>query len=67
MWKLAFLAAVLTLSMSPLDAAPKEGRTIEKSELARDVERISKEIYPPRSDAASSRRSFAAGAAAKKR
>jgi hypothetical protein len=64
MWKLVFLVAAFTLSASPLDAASKEEK---KSELVRDVERISKEIYPPRSDSASPRRSFAAGAPVKKR
>jgi hypothetical protein len=71
MWKLLFLVAALTLSVSPADAAPNGGKQAEKSgrasELARDVERISREIYPPRPDSASSRRSFAAGAAMKKR
>jgi hypothetical protein len=50
MWKVVFLIAALALSVSPLDAAPKEGKRMEKSErgeLRRDVERISKEIYPP--------------------
>ena len=74
MWKLVFLAVTLTLSMSPLDAAPNEGKKVDNmenraraGELRRDVERISREIYPPRSDSASSRRSFAAGTAMKKR
>ena len=52
MWKVLFLAAILSVSVSPLDAAPREGKKVEKTqrgdELRRDVERISKEIYPPR-------------------
>ena len=67
MWKLLFLVAALTLSVSPVDAAPRDGKPMQKSELARDVERISREIYPPRSDFGSSRRSFAAERALKKR
>jgi hypothetical protein len=71
MWKLVFLAAALTLSMSPLDAAPQDAKRPEQgargAELRRDLERISKEIYPPRSDLSSRRGSFAAGTAAKKR
>jgi hypothetical protein len=54
MWKLAFIAATLCLSASPLDAAPKEGKRVEKTgrgeELRRDVDRISKEIYRPRGE-----------------
>ena len=46
MWKVAFVLAALAVSASPLDAAPDEGRKMQKSELRRDVERISKEIYP---------------------
>jgi hypothetical protein len=46
MWKLVFVFATLAVSTSPLDAAPDEGRKLQKSELRRDVERISKEIYP---------------------
>jgi hypothetical protein len=77
MWKALFLAAAFTVSMSPVDARQPSARNdrvedrVEKrhesGELRRDVERISKEIYPPRSDSASSRRSFAAGTALKKR
>ena len=53
MWKVLFLAAILSISVSPLDAAPREGKkVVEKTqrgdELRRDVERISKEIYRPR-------------------
>jgi hypothetical protein len=60
MWKLAFIAAALCLSASPLDAAAKDGKRIEKTErredLRRDVERISKEIYRPRDDRGGKRR-----------
>ena len=53
MWKLLFLAVAFTLSVSPLDAAPRQDeKKVDKreraAELRRDVERISKEIYPPR-------------------
>jgi hypothetical protein len=58
MWKALFIAAALSVSASPLDAAqPDNGTRIEKVErggdLRRDVERISREIYrrndpPPR-------------------
>lgn len=52
MWKVLFLAAVLSISVSPLDAAPRESKKVEKTQrgddLRRDVERISKEIYPTR-------------------
>ena len=62
MWKLAFIAAALCFSASPLDAAAKDGKRVEKIErkddrrrddarredLRRDVERISREIYQPR-------------------
>jgi len=58
MWKVLFIAAALSVSASPLDAAqPDNGRGVEKSQrggdLRRDVDRISKEIYrrndpPPR-------------------
>jgi hypothetical protein len=47
MWKVAFVLAALAVSASPLDAAPDERRKVQKSELRRDVDRISKEIYPP--------------------
>ena len=60
MWKLAFIAAALSFSASPLDAAPKDGRRVEKTqrgdELRRDVERMSKEIYRPRDDRGAGRR-----------
>jgi len=61
MWKLAFIAAALCLSASPLDAAAKDGRRPEKVErrddarrddLRRDVDRISREIYRPRDERA---------------
>ena len=52
MWKVLFLAAVLSIPVSPLGAAPREGKKVEKTQrgddLRRDVERISKEIYRPR-------------------
>jgi hypothetical protein len=63
MWKLAFIAAALCFSASPLDAAAKDGsKRVEKIErkddsrrdsarredLRRDVDRISREIYQPR-------------------
>ena len=51
MWKVAFVLAALAVSASPLDAAPDEGRKMQReelrSELRRDVERISKDIYRP--------------------
>jgi hypothetical protein len=47
MWKVLFLAAALGVSASPLDAAPRDAKTMQKGELRRDIERISKEIYPP--------------------
>jgi len=59
MWKLVFIGAALCFSASPLDAAAKDGKRIEKIErkddarrgdLRRDVERISKEIYRPRDE-----------------
>jgi hypothetical protein len=43
MWKLLFVVAAFVLSASPLDAAAKQG---ERSELVRDIERLSREIYP---------------------
>ena len=49
MWKVLFLTAALVVSASPLDARelPRKGDRVEKrEELRRDVERISKEIYP---------------------
>jgi hypothetical protein len=72
MWKLVFIVAAIAVSMSPVDARqpPAKNDRAEKrdsGELRRDVERISKEIYRERSDFASSRPSFAAGTAAKKR
>jgi len=57
MWKLAFIAAALCFSASPLDAAARDGKRIEKTQrrddarrddLRRDVDRISREIYRPR-------------------
>jgi hypothetical protein len=58
MWKVLFIAAALSVSASPLDAAqPDNGSRADKSQrggdLRRDVDRISKEIYrrndpPPR-------------------
>jgi hypothetical protein len=58
MWKALFLAAAFVVSMSPADARQppakndRVGDRVEKQrdsgELARDVERISKEIYPTR-------------------
>ena len=58
MWKVLFIAAALSVSASPLDAAqPGNGGRVEKTQrggdLRRDVDRISKEIYrrndpPPR-------------------
>jgi len=69
MWKVALLVAAFAVSASPLDA--KENRRSDTGpragDLRRDVERISREIYPPRSDSAAPGRSFAAGAATKKR
>jgi hypothetical protein len=49
MWKVLFLTAALVVSASPLDARelPRKGDRVEKrEELRRDVERISREIYP---------------------
>ena len=58
MWKALFLVAAFMVSMSPADAGQPPARSdraderVEKrrdnSELARDVERISREIYPTR-------------------
>jgi len=62
MWKLVFIAAALCFSASPLDAAAKDSKRIEKTQrrddvrrddtrrgdLRRDVDRISREIYQPR-------------------
>jgi hypothetical protein len=65
MWKLAFIAAALCLSASPLDAAAKDGKRPEKLErrddarrddLRRDVDRISREIYRPRDERGQKRR-----------
>ena len=61
MWKFALIALLLGISASPLDARESKG-----SELRRDVERISKEIYPARS-APEDRGSLAAGRSLKKR
>jgi hypothetical protein len=69
MWKLAFIVGALIVSLSPVDArepAPY-GRAEKGPELRRDLERISREIYPERPDSRSSRGSFAAGKGAKKR
>jgi len=68
MWKLAFIVGAFVVSLSPVDArqgAPYE-RAEKGAELRRDLERISREIYPERSDSRS-RGSFAAGRSAKKR
>jgi hypothetical protein len=69
MWKLAFILGAFIVSLSPVDA--REGAPFERvdkgAELRRDLERISREIYPERSDLRSSRGSFAAGKSAKKR
>jgi hypothetical protein len=73
MWKVVFIAAALALSISPVDARrpPAQPDRVEKrdpSELRRDVERISREIYPERrSDSPARRGSLAAGSASKKR
>ena len=72
MWKLLFLAAAFAVSASPVDARQPPARNDwaakrDPGELRRDVERISKEIYRPRSDLTSPGKSFAAGAATKKR
>jgi hypothetical protein len=58
MWKALFLVAAFVVSMSPVDARQPPARSDrvedrmekrrESGELARDVERISKEIYPTR-------------------
>jgi hypothetical protein len=69
MWKLAFILGAFVVSLSPVDArqpAPYD-RADKGAELRRDLERISREIYPERSDSRSSRGSFAAGRSAKKR
>jgi hypothetical protein len=50
MWKLLFVVAAFAFSVSPLDAAPRDSKRVERTErgeLSRDVERISREIYPP--------------------
>ena len=39
MWKLAFIAAALCFSASPLDAAAKDGKRIEKIERKDDSRR----------------------------
>ena len=64
MWKLSFLVAAFAVAASPLDAKENRG-----SDLRRDVEKISKEIYPspPVRSEPAPRPSFAAGRAAKKR
>ena len=58
MWKALFLAAAFVVSMSPADARQPPAisdrvedrveKRRERGELPRDVERISKEIYPTR-------------------
>lgn len=53
MFRFILVLALLSVSVTPLDARerPKDTKRMEKSEradLRRDVERISKEIYPPR-------------------
>ena len=75
MWKVLFVLAAIAVSASPLDAAPDEGRKMQRQELRseprrdgelrRDVERISKDIYPPQEQPA--RPSPAARRAPKKR
>lgn len=65
----AAVFAVLAFSMSPLDARASEPAA-KREDLRRDVERISREIYPGRSERSerpSSRGSFAAGRSTKKR
>ena len=71
MWKVLFLVAALSVSISPIDAreAPRdkrEKRDEQPADLRRDVERISREIYPARS-APEDRGSLAAGRSLKKR
>jgi Ni/Co efflux regulator RcnB len=39
MWKLVFIAAALCFSASPLDAAAKDGKRIEKTQRRDDVRR----------------------------
>jgi hypothetical protein len=70
MWKIAFIAAALCLSASPIEAAAKDGKWPERVErrddarrddlrrddLRRDVDRISREIYRPRDDRGQRRR-----------
>jgi hypothetical protein len=64
MWKLVFIFAALAVSVSPVDARERtKGR-----ELARDLERLSREVYRDEGSAsAPARSSLAAGRAAKKR
>ncbi len=55
MFRAFFLAAVLALSFSPLDArepakdaaSPQKAAPRDRGDLRRDIERISKEIYRP--------------------
>ena len=51
MVRVLLVAALLALSMSPLDAREADDRRKsvppERGELRRDIERISKEIYAP--------------------
>ena len=69
MARLLFLLAASVISASPLDA--KEGPRApgrDRSELRRDIDRISKEIYPPPESRSAPRRgSFAAGPPVKRR
>jgi hypothetical protein len=55
MIRLFIVICLLAVSMSPLDAreSPPKRERVEKresSELRRDIERISKEIYRPRQE-----------------
>ena len=51
MWRALLVSALLALSVSPLDAREQGPVTKpparERGDLRRDIERISKEIYPP--------------------
>jgi hypothetical protein len=51
MFRLLLVVALFAVSFTPVDARepPRKGERIEKrSDLRRDIDRISKEIYPPR-------------------